>query len=269
MKLLKSLLGSFYKNKNLIYQLTKRDILARYKGSIGGVAWSVITPLLMLTLYTFVFSYVFKARWGEAPDLPREMYALVLYSGMLIHSLFSECINKSTAIMLHNNSYVKKVVFPLETLNWVTIFSALFQFLIGFALLLLGVIVFSGELGLALIFTPLLLFPFVLCLLGFCWIVAALGVYFRDVSHLASILTTVLMFASPIFYPVSMLPEKVQGIIYLNPLTYFIEEFRSIVLWNKLPELGAYFIALIIGFSVAIFGFSFFQKTRKGFADVL
>ncbi|PNH97374.1 ABC transporter permease [Vibrio diazotrophicus] len=264
-----NVLGSLYKHKNLIYQLSKRDILSRYRGSVAGIAWSVITPMLMLVLYTFVFSYVFKARWGEAPELPREMYALVLYTGMILHTLFSDCLNRAPTLMQNNTSYVKKVVFPLEALTWVTLFSALFQAMISFLILIVAKIIITGNVEYTTLCLPLLLIPFVFTIIGVCWFITAVGVYFRDIAHVTSILTTVLMFASPIFYPVSILPEKFRIFIYLNPLTYFIEEFRNILVWGLLPDIKNYIIVLSVSVFISGLGYVFFQRTRKGFADVL
>lgn len=261
--------GSFLKHKNLIYQLSKRDILERYRGSVAGIAWSIITPVLMLSLYTFVFSYIFKARWGEAPDLPKGMYALVLYTGMILHTLFSECLNRAPSLMRINTSYVKKIIFPLETLTWVTLFSALFQAAIGFGLLILADVIMSGKIYLTIFYVPILLIPFVFVILGICWIITSVGVYFQDVGHLTTIVTTVLMFASPIFYPVSILPENLRVFIFLNPLTYFIEEMRNIIIWGQPLNILHYFIALLCSLFVMFIGYLFFQRTRKGFADVL
>jgi lipopolysaccharide transport system permease protein len=269
MIVLNRVLDSFFKHKNLIYQLSKRDILARYKGSVAGIAWSVITPMLMLVLYTFVFSYVFKARWGEAPELPREMYALVLYTGMILHTFFSDCLNRAPTLMQINSSYVKKIVFPLEALTWVTLFSALFQAVIGFILLIMSNLFITGGLSLAVLYLPFILLPFIFIILGVCWFVTSVGVYFRDVAHVTTILTTVLMFASPIFYPVSILPEGLRVFIYLNPLTYFIEEVRNILIWGRSPDFMHYIIVLAISVVIASLGYFFFQRTRKGFADVL
>ncbi|SJL83540.1 ABC transporter permease [Vibrio palustris] len=264
-----SFLSSFYKNKNLIYQLTKRDILSRYRGSAIGLTWSIITPLLMLTLYTFVFSYVFKARWGEAPQLPKEMYALVLYTGMILHGLFSDCLNRSPTVLISNTSYIKKVVFPIEILNWVTLFSALFQAVISFVILFIATILIQGSLSYTSLLLPILLIPFLLLTLGVGWFVSALSVYFRDVIHLTGILTTILMFASPIFYPVSILPEKLRVFIYMNPLTYFIEEARNVIIWGKFINYNSYIIVLTLSILTAFLGYFFFQRVRKGFADVL
>ncbi|GHW66689.1 ABC transporter permease [Vibrio cholerae] len=262
-------LTSLINNRSLIYQLSKREILSRYKGTSFGIAWSIFTPLLMLVLYTFVFSFVFKARWGESNELPREIYALVLYTGMITHALFCDCLVRSSTLMHANVSYVKKVVFPLEVLNWVVLFSSIFQTFIGFTLLVLAVIFITGSISIYVLFIPLILLPLCMLIMGVSWFVASMGVYFRDLAQLTTIASTVLMFASPIFYPTSMLPESIRVYIYLNPLTYFIEAFRSVLIWKTAPSFESIIIVYLISFVVAFLGFKFFQRTRKGFSDVL
>lgn len=268
-KLDKTMLSSFFNNRVLIYQLTKREILSRYKGTSFGVAWSIFTPLLMLVLYTFVFSFVFKARWGEANELPREIYALVLYTGMITHSLFCDCMNRSSTLMQSNVSYVKKVVFPLDALNWVVLFSSLFQFFIGVVLLIIAKVIITGLVSVNSLLVPVILIPFAMIIMGVSWFLAALGVYFRDVAQITTIFSTVLMFASPIFYPISMLPDSIKKIIYINPLTYFIEEFRNILIWGRLPDFEPLCVVYGAAFFIAMMGFLFFNRTRRGFSDVL
>lgn len=269
MLIIHKLYSSISDNYNLIFQLTKRDILQRYRGSAAGLAWSIINPLFILALYTFVFSYVFQARWGTENNLPKDMYALVLYTGMILHAQLAECLNRAPGLMQANTNYVKKVVFPLESLIWVVIGSATFQAAIGFGLLIVAKIIITHSLSWTMIYLMLLLIPYILLLLGISWFIAALGVYFKDIVHLTGILTTILMFASPILYPVSMLPTKLQGLIYINPLTYFIEEARNVLIWNKSPDYINYLIAFILTLAIALIGLFVFERTKKGFADVI
>lgn len=269
MDVIRKIYNSLFGNYNLIFQLTKRDILQRYRGSAAGLAWSIINPLFILALYTFVFSYVFQARWGSNNELPKDMYALVLYTGMILHAQIAECLNRSPGLMQANTNYVKKVVFPLESLIWVVIGSATFQAAIGFALLILARLAITHSLSLTIFYLIPLLVPYILLLTGISWFISALGVYFKDIIHLTGILTTALIFASPILYPVSMLPPKLQELIYLNPLTYFIEEGRNVLIWDKHPDLTHYIIAVALTSLVAFLGFFVFDRTKKGFADVI
>lgn len=265
----KELTLSFWRNRQLIFQMTKREVLGRYKGSIMGLAWSFFNPVLMLAVYTFFFSVVFKSRWGAGVDNSKASFAIILFVGMLIHSLFSEVVNRAPTLILSNINYVKKVVFPLETLSFITIFSALFHSAIGLLVLLLIQLAISQNLPWTVVFFPLIVLPLVLASLGFAWFLSALGVYARDVGQVTGVFTSVLMFLSPVFYPVSALQPGYQIYLKLNPLTFIIEEGRNSLIYGIPPSWTGWCIAMIAGGLTAWIGFWCFQKTRKGFADVL
>ncbi len=259
---------SFIKNRQLIWQLTKRDVIGRYKGSVLGLAWSFFNPLIMLVIYTFVFSIVFKARWNTGSDSKTE-FALVLFIGMIVHGLLAECINRAPTIIITNVSYVKKVVFPLEILPWVTMGATIFHTLVSFLVWSLFFILVNHSFNWTALFLPLILLPLILFTMGFAWLLASLGVFLRDISQITGVFTTILLFISPVFYPISMLPEKYQIILYVNPLTFIIEQSRDVLMWGKLPNWQGLGIAMLISLIVAWAGFAWFQKTRRGFADVL
>lgn len=255
-------------NRNLIIQMTKREVIGRYRGSVLGIAWSFFNPLIMLTVYTVVFSTVFQAKWGVGSDSKTE-FALVLFIGMIIHGVLAESMNNSPSLMLRNISYVKKVVFPLEILPWIVMGSTLFHALISMMVWSLFYIVVNHTFQWTIIFLPLVIFPLVLFSLGVSWVLASLGVYIRDIWQMTGVLTTVLLFMSPVFYPASMLPEPYQTIIYINPLTFIIEQARNVLMWGGVPNWSGLAIAYVVSMLVAWFGFIWFQKTRQGFADVL
>ncbi len=260
--------ASVWRNRSLIRVLVKREVLGRYRGSALGILWSFFNPVFMLAVYTFVFSVVFKARWSTSSDSKTE-FALVLFAGLLIFNLFSECISRAPGLILANVNYVKKVIFPLEILPWVSLGSAIFHTLISFVVWLLFYLAFFGIPKITLLLFPIVLIPLILFTIGVSWLLAALGVYLRDVSQLINMVVTVLMFLSPIFYPVSSLPEKYQVIIHLNPLTLVIEQARDVMMWGNLINPLVYIIYVSTSSVVAWLGFVWFQKTRKGFADVL
>ena len=262
-----SLAHSLWRNRQLIIQMTKREVVGRYKGSVMGLAWSFFNPVFMLVVYTFVFSVIFKSRWGG--DESKTLFALVLFVGMIVLSLFSEVLNRAPSLILSNVNYVKKVVFPLEILPVIAMGVALFHSLVSLGVLLIAFVLFNGYLHWTAIFTPLVLLPLVVVSLGLAWMLAALGVFLRDISQTIGIITTVLMFVSPVFYPVTAVPERFRPFITANPLTFIIEEAREVLIWGHLPNwigLGIYMAAAIM---VAWAGYALFQKTRKGFADVL
>ncbi len=264
----KEMVASFWQNRKLIKTLAKREVVGRYRGSVMGIMWSFFNPVLMLAVYTFVFSVVFKAKWNPASDSKTE-FALVLFSGLLVFNLFSECVNRAPTLILANTNYVKKVVFPLEILPWVTLCTALFHMMISFFVWLVFYIIFFGQPHLTILFMPVILLPLILMTIGITWLLASLGVYLRDVAQIVGIMTTTLMFLSPIFYPLSSLPQKYQTILYLNPLTPIIEQIRASLIWGQAPELINFGIYILLSVIMAWLGFAWFQKTRKGFADVL
>ncbi len=265
---LKEMLDSFIKNRGLIYRLTKREVVGRYRGSMLGIAWSFFNPLIMLAVYTLVFSVVFEAKWGVGSNSKTE-FALLLFIGMIIHAVLAESMNASSSLLLRNVSYVKKVVFPLEILPVVTIGACIFHALISVFVWMAFYVVVNRSMEMTVVLFPLVVMPLVLFSLGVSWLLSSLGVYIRDISHVTGVISTVLLFMSPIFYPASVLPEPFQSIIYVNPLTFVIEQARDVLMWGVMPSWSGMLIAYLIGISVAWLGFAFFQRTRQGFADVL
>lgn len=262
------IIRSTISNRRLIYSLAKREVVGRYRGSTMGLAWSFFNPVLMLAVYTFVFSVVFKARWAGGSE-SRTEFALVLFAGLLVFNLFSECVNRAPALILSNVNYVKKVIFPLEILPLVALGSAAFHFLISFSVWLLFYLIFFGLPPATMFWLPLILLPLMLLTLGLSWLLASLGVYLRDVSQIIGVLTTMLMFLSPIFYPISALPEEYQAFLQITPLTFVVEQARNAMIWGHNVDWQPWSISIVFASAVAWLGFAWFQKTRKGFADVL
>jgi lipopolysaccharide transport system permease protein len=257
-----------WKNRGLIKALVAREIIGRYRGSVMGILWSFFLPVLMLAVYTFVFSVIFKARWNTGSDSKTE-FALILFAGLLVFNFFSECVNRAPGLILANTSYVKKVVFPLEILPVVTLCAALFHCGIASLVWLLFYLIFFGAPPLTALLFPVVLLPLLFLTVGISWLLASLGVFLRDVAQVVGVATTLLLFLSPIFYPVSMLPESFQKVLLLNPLALIIEQTRGVLIFGKMPHWGMYFASLAGSIVVAWLGYAWFQKTRKGFADVL
>lgn len=263
-------ISSSYQHIRLIQRMVKREISGRYRGSFLGLLWSFVTPVLMLAIYTFVFSFVFKARWGQTQvHEDQYQFALILFTGLIVYNLFSECIGRAPSLILSNINYVKKVVFPLEILPWVSLGSALFHAGTSLLVLLSFLVIRGHEFSLSALWLPIILCPFILLILGLSWFLAATGVFVRDINQVMSMILTVLMFMSPIFYPLSALPEAVRPYLLLNPVTLIVEQVRAILIWGVQPDwvsLGYYSLVSVL---VAWMGWVWFCKTRKGFADVL
>lgn len=265
---LAAMLRSLWGNRELIAQMTRREVVGRYKGSVMGLLWSFLNPLFMLAVYSFVFSVVFKARWSGSGE-SQTQFAVILFAGMTVHALFAEVLNRAPGIILGNVNYVKKVVFPLEILAVVSLGAALFHALVSLLVLLVAFAMLNGFIQWTAIFAPLVLLPLMLLSLGFGWILSSLGVFVRDIGQLIGVFTTALLFLSPVFFPVSALPESFQPWLNLNPLTFIIEQSREVLIWGHLPDWQGLTLYSIGAGTFAWLGFFWFQKTRKGFADVL
>jgi len=260
--------ATLVRNRSLLRHLIRREIAGRYRGSVLGILWSFINPLVMLAVYTVVFGFVFKSRWGSSGESVQS-FSLVLFAGLIVFNLFSECISRAPSLILNNVNYVKKVVSPLELLPWVSLGAALFHFAIGLFVVVAFNVVVNHSFQWTLFLLPVLLIPLGLCVVGLSWLLAALGVFLRDIGQVMGLVLSVLMFLSPLFYPVTAIPERFRPFLYLNPLTYVIDQARGLILWGQVPSplsLASYTLGAA---GLAYLGFYFFQRARKGFADVL
>jgi lipopolysaccharide transport system permease protein len=264
----KALVCSFVRNRELIRDLVKRNFIGRYRGSMLGVAWSLFHPLLMLVIYTLVFSIAFRARWGTGEE-SKVAFGLVLFSGMIVHSLMAECLNSAPTLIISNANLVKKVIFPLEILPWVALISATLHFLVSLGILIVFCIIGGVSLHVGALLIPLVLLPLMLLTLGLTWMLASLGVYLRDLAQGMGMVTTVLLFLSPVFYRVDSLPPAFQTIVALNPLTFPITQLRNVMLWDLPFDWARWAVSMVVAIVVSYVGFWWFQKSRRGFADVL
>jgi len=254
--------------RGLILQLSKREVVGRYKGSALGLLWSFVNPLILLLVYTFVFSVVFKARWGD-DHTSHTQFAVVLFAGMIVFNIFAECVTRAPVLILNNTNLVKKVVFPLEILPVVALAGALFHGAVSLLVLLLAELVLSQHVPWTVILAPVVVAPLAMISLGVTYLLASLGVFFRDVAQTTSLLVTMLMFLSPIFYPVSAIPESFRGIISINPLAVPIEQMRQVVVLGVLPNLDSLCVYWFVSLVVLSVCFAWFQRSRRAFADVL
>jgi lipopolysaccharide transport system permease protein len=260
---------STWEQRHLWLRLTEREVLVKYRGSLLGVAWSFLTPLAMLGVYTFVFSQVFEARWGTLESDGPLGFAINLFAGLIVFNLFAECLNRAPTLVLANPNYVKKVVFPLEVLGTIAVGSAVFQALASLVVLVIFELIANHHIPITFLFLPLVWAPLLLGCIAITWALAALGVFIRDLSQITSVITSMLMFLSPIFYPVSALPKPWQPILAANPLAQVIEQTRVIAINGRSPDISYIFIGTLVAMIACEFSFRIFKKSKQAFADVI
>jgi lipopolysaccharide transport system permease protein len=259
----------FVECKELIWQFTLREVQGRYRGSNLGILWALINPLLMLMVYTFVFSVIFKARWGVSGSESFMDFALILFSGIIAFNVFSECVTRAPVLIISNPNYVKKVVFPLEILPVSVLGSAVIHSLMSLGIVLAGLLLSTGKLHWTLLYLPLVYLPLAALTLGLSWLLASLGVFIRDIGNFIGVAITLLLFLTPILYPMSAVPESIRPIFQLNPLSVIVEDFRRVVMWGQPPDwiwLGG--VTLVSGL-VMLGGYMWFMKIKRAFADVI
>ncbi len=262
-------LRDFWSHRDLLFQLTIREIKGLYRGSYLGMIWSVLTPLFMLAIYTFVFSVVFNARFGTSPDESRLEFALALFCGLIPFNVFTQCISVAPRLIVLNANYVKKVVFPLEILPVSILGRTLFEGLISFAILIGGVAAFVRPPSPAYLALPLVFLPLIFWSLGISWFFASLGVFIRDLAHAVDLLIRILFFLTPIFYPISRVPPTFRFFLHLNPLTLIVGDFRSVIIFGRFPDWSLWGIGVTVSFVAMMTGYWWFMRGKHAFADVL
>jgi lipopolysaccharide transport system permease protein len=257
--------------RQLLVRLTQREVIGRYRGSVLGWGWSFLNPLLMLAVYSFVFSQVFQSRWGSTQNGSNDplLFAINLFTGLIVFNLFSECATKAPSLILSNSNYVTKVVFPLEILAGVTVGAASFHAITSLVILALFQIIGTGTIPITSLWLPLVWMPLVIGCLGLVWIVSALGVFLRDIGQVVNVAVSMLMFLSAVFYPVSALPAAWRPVLSLNPLVPIIEETRRVCVVGLAPDIHYLIGGSLLALILCELGYRSFEKARRGFADVL
>lgn len=257
-----------WKIRELIKQFTLRDLDVRYKGSFLGVLWSLLTPLFMLGIYSVVFTQIFRAKWN-VPGAEQSNFTLMIFVGMIVYQIFSEPIVRSATIIAGNSNLIKKVVFPSEVLPISVVFSSCINSLLAMAVLIAAVPLTGQQLTLYIFYLPVIWLPLILLTLGLSFFVAVLGAFIRDMNNMVSIIVNAIYFLSPVFYPVSMVPERFQSVMNLNPLTSIIENSRNIILFGQPPAWHIYFYVLAGSLLVFVLGYLFFMHNKELFADAI
>ena len=263
------MLKSLWAHRGLSKELAKREVLGRYRGSTLGLAWSFLTPLVLLVVYTLFFTEVFQARWGSRVDGGKLDFASAAFVGLIVHGFFSESAVRGAGVLLSNPNFVKKIVFPLDVLPWVSVLASLFHALVSVAVLLVVLLVLGTGFSATAWLWPLMLLPMLLAATGTAWLLSSLAVYFRDVGQVVGFLATVFLFTSPVFFAIDTLPDTFRTIVAFNPLTYLMEQSRELLLWGGGMDWSRYARYTLIALAFAWLCHAFFQRSKRGFADVI
>ena len=255
--------------RDLIGQFTRREVIGRYKGSYLGLTWAFIQPLILLGVYTFVFSIIFEAKWGMSPEEGRLGFAMALFVGILTFNILGDVANAAPGLILGNANYVKKVIFPLEILPLVKLLGAVIHSLFGMAILIAGILLSGLHLKWTIMLLPVVWLPVMLFSLGWGYFLSSIGVFVRDVGATVGLFITALFFLSPIFYPLEAVPEDLRIFCQVNPIAIFVEDTRRVVLWGQCPDWPWFLAGLGISTMIFVLGFIWFMRSKKAFADVM
>jgi lipopolysaccharide transport system permease protein len=264
-----SLARHLWRHRSLIWQLTRREIEGRYRGSFLGIFWSFVSPLVLLAIYTFVGGVVLRIRWPGSPAGGLGEFALMLFAGLIAYNIFSECVSRAAGLIVAVPSYVKKVVFPLEVLPLSVLGSALFHGLVSLGALFGFSLAYRGIPSWTVVLLPLAAMPLALLSLGLSWFLASVGVFLRDLGYAVPLLLQVAFFATPIMYPPESVPARFRAVLSLNPLAWTVQSFRILIFRGAPPDwmgLTAWTASAVV---FMLLGYAWFMKTRKGFADVM
>lgn len=257
------------RRRHLLWQFTLREVQGRYRGSYLGIFWALVTPLLMLLVYTFVFHNIMHANWSGSAESFLS-FAVNMYSGIIPFNVFSETVNRAPLLVVQNPNYVKKVVFPLEILPVSLVGSALIHSLLSLMVLVIFALSGAATPHLTLFYLPVVYVPLVLLTLGAAWLLASLGVFLRDIGNVVSVVVSLLFFLTPIAYPITAIADgRMRWAIELNPLTGIVDNFRRVVNGGRAPDWVSLGIATALSALLALFGYAWFMKFKRAFADVI
>ncbi len=255
-------------NHVLVSGLARRQISAKYRGSMFGMFWAVLTPLIMLGVYTFVFTVIFDRGWKDQLE-GKTNYALFLYMGLVCHQFLSECINRGPNLIHENKTYVKRIIFPLDALPWVFTATACFGLVVNYSILLILSLIIYGLPPITVLLMPLVFIPLIFFGLGIIYLFAAIGVYVRDLRQVSMLLVSLFLFGTPIFYPLQAVPESMRWIFTLNPLATIVTQGREMTFFGNLPQFDLIALVWLQTLVFVVVSSFIFSRLRQSFADVV
>jgi lipopolysaccharide transport system permease protein len=253
-------------------QFTRREIESRHRGSMLGLVWTVLNPLLEFAIYAIVFGVIFGGRYGVAPDETAATYALGVFLSLCMFRLAAETLGASPSIIVGQANLVKKVVFPLHILPLATLGGIIFRSSISLGLFGIALLTFGPPLNANAFWFPLVLAPLLIGCLGGAWLLSALGVFLRDLTQITGPASMVMLYSSAIFYSQKKIETHsatAWQILRWNPLLHLVEDSRRVLLWGMSPSIGWLLYAWIFALGLLAVGWLAFRRLRPAFADVL
>ena len=260
-------LVSLWLHRHLLGLMVKRDNMGKYKGSLLGMLWPLISPIGHLLLYTFLFSIILKVKFGDSGSTSN--FALYLMAGLLPWGAFSEALSRSSTVVLEHPNLVKRVVFPLQILPLMAVISALVTEAMAFIILLSAVLLYKHSLPVTILYLPMIVLSQLLLTAGISWVIGSLSVYIRDIRHIMALALSAWMYATPVVYPASALQGNLAILLWLNPMAGIVSDYRRVILDGLPPDWSHYTVYTAVGVIAFFLGFKFFEGTKKSFADVM
>jgi homopolymeric O-antigen transport system permease protein len=261
--------GDLLRHREVIRAFVKRDFHATYRGTYLGPVWSVLSPLIMLALFTFVFGGIFHGRFTHNASETPAQFALAMFIGLSLFNCFSQSVNSGPGLVLANTPYVKTLNFPLQVLSVAAVLQMVINMAIALALCLAIFYWMNGF----LYWSAVGLIPFCLCValfsVGCSWLLAALGVFIRDLPSIVGPITTVLMFLSSVFFSIESVPPRVRWFVELNPLALIIDQSRGCVMYGKWPDFRVLAVIFALSLLIAMLGYAAFMRMKPAFSDVV
>lgn len=260
--------ASLWAKRDLIHQFTKREVLERHKGAMLGMAWNIISPMLTIAVYTFLFGVMFNVRFGDRTGSVAD-YVLPFFTGFLLYHVFSESANRAPNLITSRRNFVKKVVFPIQILPLTVVLSTAIYLAVTVGLVVVGNLITHGEVSATIWLFPAVLVPLYLLSLAASWLLASIGSFLWDLKNIVSFLTHLTFMVTPIFYPVERVPEGARWLLWLNPFTHIVEAGRDTLVRGVVPDLVGLGVLTVIALVLAQGSYAWFMKSRRGMADVV
>lgn len=263
------LLFTLPRRGSLIVRMLRRELKSKYQGSLFGRTWALITPVMSLAVYALVFTVIFPSRWAGSTDGGTWEAIVNLFAGLTTFNLAAEILNSAPSLVTSRSVLATRYVFPLEILSIVNVAAAVIQALTSITILIVIRAIALRSIPASLLWLPMAWLPLVLLLLAASWLLSCIGTFFRDCSQVMNVCTSLLIFLSAVFYPLSALPERLKTIIQLNPIALAIEQTRAVVIHNDSPNVTYILAGTAAGLIACEVSLRFFQNGREAFCDVL